>query len=213
MARIEIMMEALIRERGMTMSANQELEHDRRSKDSATNNRAFAAPLLDPALAEIGQPSHDVAPLPSFKSLLPFGQQPPGHIHLGEKYFPFPATKQHDQYMARFFGDIHLRYPCLDYYDFLKQTQQLTQLGREEHKVFLALSYMIFACCDIMYDAIGPNSTDPTPAGWKWYMYADSILNKNLFLSGCDDITFVQFLLFQVCLIHHFLVSSYLHTT
>lgn len=193
MARIETMMEALIHDRGMTMTPMGSIE-----RDDTASDVAFALPLLDPinpALAHMEHPadmayeSHDWRP----------SAEPPLTIRLDHRPLPFPRLAEYRKYMDSFFADIHLRHPCIDQGDFRARGERILA-GASLHAnnvFFLALNYAIFACCDILLDS-AIHVSDSKPTGWHWFQVADDLVDKNALLGGPPNLVLIQLLLFQV---------------
>lgn len=200
MVRMEIMMEALIRDRGLAMTPSREPDHDEHAGNRASSASDVPLPLLDrihPALIDLGQQA-SATPLPS-----QIGEATPPtnstyHIRVGERLVRFPKPEAYTEYMATFFGDIHLRYPCLDHDEFTTRTKCLLESGDIPYadKHLVALNLIIFACCDIMY---GLSTTDERlQHGRHWFDEAQTLINHAEFLGGSADLVLAQYLLFQV---------------
>lgn len=204
MARIEVMMEALIHERGLTLTPRGSIERDETASDGPRSEAAFSMPLLDPihpALAQIGQPSPEHMPPPMFSTDPSLTSETTNHIRVGNRMMPFPEPAKYQEYMVHFFGDIHLRHPCIDEVEFNARTQRVVSTGvagpSDYH--FLAFCYTVFALCDVLLD-VNPLAVtnDTKPRGWHWCQLAESLVEKESLLSGRGDLALVQFLLFQV---------------
>jgi hypothetical protein len=66
---------------------------------------------------------------------------------------------------------------------------------------FLALCYVIFACCDAILTPMLPTTDrNSKPLGWQWYRLASGIVDKTMLLTSGDDPILIQYLLFQVCI-------------
>lgn len=212
MARIEMMMEALMRDRGMTMPPMGSIDRDDNHSDGFRSENAFSMPLLDPinpALAHMG-------PQPTYSHESPNWTQPSVHyvpttsicptrnIQLRNRIMPlpFPAPASYQHYMQSFFTDIHLRYPSLDEADFrIRSDSMLAGDYVQTHDTYLlALNYIIFACCDILLDQAAP-SNDTKPRGWQWCELVNGLVDKDALLIGGMDLTLIQLLLFQVSLV------------
>ncbi|KAI2477492.1 CaiA Acyl-CoA dehydrogenase [Pyrenophora tritici-repentis] len=197
MARVEAMMEALMRDRGLTMTPAGSVEREDSGSEGFRGDTAFTGLPLDPinpVLAFMGQPS-------------PFSQEssnpaqstvePPHLVQLGNRTMPFPNPAEYQQRLMSFFTDIHLSHPCIDEADFRSRSEHMlaspTIQSGESH--FLALNYLIFACCDVLLNTKKIGSTKPV--GWQWLELADDILDKKSLLSGNGDLTLIQCLLFQ----------------
>jgi hypothetical protein len=202
MTRMERMMEALMQERGLGFTPSGSIE--REQSIGFRSETAFSMPILDPihpALDQMAQP-----PPEHIDSLLPdapaIGSDTSAFVRAGNQNVPFPDPARYQQYVAQFFGVVHLRHPCVDEEDFNVRVQRLVTNGATEPSEthFLALCYTIFACCDVvMTKTLAPDSGDKSP-GWQWYQLADSVVDKTLLFYGHDDIAMIQYLLFRVCL-------------
>jgi hypothetical protein len=207
MARIEAMMEALMRDRGLTMTPMGSVEREENGSDGFRGDAALPVPPLDPinpALAFMGQPSlfsHE--PSDRGNSALsvpgsPYNVEPTHLIQLGNKKLPYPSPADYQQYLASFFTDIHLSHPCIDEPEFRSRSEHMlanTAIPPEDCQ-FLALNYTIFACCDILLN-VAPIDTGK-PKGWRWLELADDLVDKRSLLSGSGDLTLIQCVLFQV---------------
>jgi len=207
MARIEAMMEALMRDRGLTMTPMGSVEREENGSDAFRGDAALSVPPLDPinpALAFMGQPS-----LFSENSLEPANPVAPGAgslingdpshlVQFGNRKLPFPSPADYQQYLASFFTDIHLSHPCIDEPEFRNRSQHVLASASipSEDREFLALNYTIFACCDILLN-VAPIDTGKCK-GWRWLEMADELVDKRSLLSGCGDLTLIQCVLFQV---------------
>jgi hypothetical protein len=203
MARMEAMMEALMHERSMTFPPSAAME--REDSVGFRSDTAFSMPILDPihpALDQMAPQSPELMQHPVLASepiIIPGASV---LVRAGNQNTPFPDPDRYQQYVAQFFSDIHVRHPCVDEADFNARTQRVVTNGATEpgdiH--FLALCYAVFACCDVV-SAIGP-SDDDKPRGWHWVQLADSLVDKKLLLSGSEDLTLIQYLLYQVCIVY-----------
>jgi hypothetical protein len=208
MARVEAMMEALMRDRGLTMTPMGSVEREDSGNDGFQDEPAFPMPPLDPinpALAFMGPPSlfsQDAsnpvqspisAPGPPFDS-------EPRVVHVGNRTMPFPGPAEYQQYLLSFFTDVHLSHPCIDEADFRTRGEHVLSNNvvqpRDNH--FLALNYVIFACCDVLLNTALADARKP--AGWRWSEAADDLLDKKSLLNGGGDLTLIQCVLFQVSL-------------
>ncbi|KAF1829155.1 hypothetical protein BDW02DRAFT_574240 [Decorospora gaudefroyi] len=165
MARIEAMMEALLRDRDDT---------------------AFSMPPLDP-----------INPVLAFMGQQPTQSSPPHLIHLGNRPLPFPSPAEYEHYLSSFFTDVHLSHPCIDEAAFRSRSEQMlasTVIPPAEGH-FLALNYIIFACCDVLLNVTPADAGKPI--GWRWAEIADHVLDKKSLLGGSGDVTLIQCLLFQ----------------
>lgn len=207
MARIETMMEALIHERGMTMTPMGSIEREGSGSDGFRSEAAFALPLLDPinpALAHMEQQSDMSYESPEWSH--PYSQRTdhassadtPLTIRLDSRTLPFPRPIEYQKYMNLFFGDIHLRHSCIEEGDFRSRGERILAGGTvQSHDVFyLALNYVIFACCDILTET-AVDVTDSKPLGWNWFQIADDLVDKNALLGGPGNLVLTQLLLFQ----------------
>ncbi|KAH4926486.1 hypothetical protein HBI73_146820 [Parastagonospora nodorum] len=198
MTRVEKMLEALMQERGLGFTPCGSIE--REPSVGFRSDTAFSMPLLDPALDQMAQQ----APGQTQDASLPDAPAMPldasVYVRAGNQSVPFPDPTRYQQYVAQFFGDVHLHYPCVDENNFNTRVQQLVTHGATEPTDihFLALAYVIFACCDVMLakSLVTANGVDKA-LGWQWYELADSIVDKTLLFSGSDDTTLIRYLLFQ----------------
>ena len=104
--------------------------------------------------------------------------------------------------MSQFFGDIHLRHPCIEENEFRALGERILATGMvQTGDVFiLALNYAIFACCDVLLEA-SARSPGGKPNGWHWYQISDDLVDKKILLTGSPgDLALIQLLLFQVSL-------------
>jgi hypothetical protein len=204
MTRIEAMMEALMHDRGMTFTPNATI--DREGSEGFRSDMAFSMPILDPihpALDQIAQQSPELMPHPTLATNPTPGLDATAFVRAGNQSVPFPDPARYQQYVAHFFGDVHLRHPCVDETDFNARTQRVVTNGATEPSDFhfLALCYAIFACCDAVLEAIPAAASDRNkPSGWHWLQMAESVMAKKSLLNGHGDLTLIQYLLFQVCL-------------
>jgi hypothetical protein len=207
MARMEAMMEALKRDRGLDMTPMGSIEREDGGSDVFRGEPTFSMPPLDPinpALAFMEQPSFfsQNAPNPTRSPMpasgTPFGSEPPHLIHLGNRTMPFPGPAEYQQYLLSFFTDIHLSHPCIDEADFRRRSERVltNSIIQPEDSQFLALNYGIFACCDVLLNVAPADANKP--AGWRWSEIADDLLDKKTLLSGSGDLTLIQCVLFQV---------------
>lgn len=199
MARVEKMMEALIHERGLAFTPSGSIE--REQSIGFRSETAFSMPLLDPihpALDHMAQQS----PEQMQHSLLPdstgLGADAPVYVRAGDQSVPFPGPGRFQQYVAHFFGDVHLRHPCVDEANFNVRVHQIvtTTTTGPSDVYFLALCYAIFACCDAVVGVAPPDSNKPP--GWQWAQLAEGIVDKGSLHEGDNDVTMIQYLLFQV---------------
>ena len=202
MARMEAMMEAIMHERNMTFPPNG-VAMEREESVGFRSDTGFSMPILDPihpALDHMAPQSPELMqhPVAVDPAMVPGASV---FVRAGNRNMPFPDPDRYQQYVAQFFSDVSVRHPCVDEADFNARTQRVVTNGATEpgdiH--FLALCYTVFACCDVV-SAIGP-SDDDKPRGWHWVQLADGLIDKKLLLSGNEDLTLIQYLLFQVCTI------------
>ncbi|KNG50755.1 hypothetical protein TW65_01733 [Stemphylium lycopersici] len=195
MARVEAMMEALMRDRGLTMTPMGSVERE----DGATD-AAFPIPPLDPinpVLAFMGQPplSQDT-PNPAHAATAgpesSFAAEHPHLIQLANRTMSFPSPPEYQEYLLSFFNDIHLSHPCIDETEFRSRGEHVlaSPVIQPGDRQFLALNYIVFACCDVLLN-VSPASHGK-PAGWAWLEMADELLDKKSLLSGNGDLTLIQ---------------------
>ncbi|KAH7381377.1 hypothetical protein DE146DRAFT_670431 [Phaeosphaeria sp. MPI-PUGE-AT-0046c] len=203
MARMEAMMEALAQNRGLHFTPSGSLE--REESLGHRSESAFSMPILDPihpALEQMVQqppeqsrqlePSTEPLPRLDATVLVRIG----GH----DQPLPFPDEFSHILYVSTFFGDIHLRHPCIDKADFHARTSKILANGAIETTDvhFLALCYIVFACSQaVNQDPLPPGADDNDHPGWRWYLLADGLIDKKALLGGCDPLVLIQYLLFQ----------------
>ena len=209
MARVEAMMEALMRDRGLTMTPMGSVEREDGGSEGFRGDSSFLIPPLDPinpALAFMGQPSlsqdtpnpaHSAIPGPESS----FSAEPPHLIQLENRTMPFPSPLEYQQYLLSFFNDIHLSHPCIDETEFRSRSEHVlaSPVIQPGERHFLALNYIIFACCDVLLNVSIAHVSKP--AGWAWSEMADELLDKKSLLSGNGDLTLIQCVLFQVGLV------------
>lgn len=202
MARIEAMMEALMHERGMSFTPSGNIE--REGSEGFRSDMAFSMPILDPihpALDQIAQQSPEQMPHPVPAGIPAMGSGASAFVRVGNQSVPFPDPAGYQQYVAHFFGDVHLRHPCVDETDFNARTQRVVTSGATEPNDvhFLALCYVVFACCDAVLEATpSTTSNSDKPPGWHWFQLAESIMDKKSSLTHSGDLTLIQYMLFQV---------------
>lgn len=200
MARIEAMMEALIHERGMTMTPMGSIEREESGSEGFHGETQFAMPILDPinpALTQMDQSSDMPFEVPDWTQ-----PEPPAAefmLQVGNRRLAFPRPDDYHQYLTSFFEDLHLRYPCIEEAAFRARGKPVLATGLlpADAVVFLALNYIIFACCDVLRTN-SPSVPNSTPPGWHWVELADSLVDKRTLLDSDLDHTVLQFLLFQV---------------
>lgn len=202
MARVEAMLDALIRDRGVVLTPpDGSLERGEPSNDGLKSESPFT--LIQPDLVELGgqNPEQTVAP-PALVDQPPSSFQAPVAVRVGAQMLSFPGPAQYQQYVAQFFGDIHLRYPCIDEPVFHAHTERVVTSGLtdpSDHH-FLALSYIVFACCDALHVPTASSSSKNAPPGWRWFRFSCSLQAESLYKEG-DDLFLTQFLFFQVRLL------------
>jgi hypothetical protein len=200
MARMEMMMEALAHDRGLAFTPDGRLARD--ESVGRRSETAFTMPILDPihpALDHMAQQS----PERMLAETTDMGPDATAFVRAGNQNIPFPDPARYQQYVAIFFGDVHLRHPCVDETEFNARTQRVVTSGTTDSSDihFLALCYVVFACCDVLLDVVPAAASDgDRPPGWQWYQLADGIVDKKSLLGGSNDLTLVQYLLYQVCL-------------
>jgi hypothetical protein len=202
MTRIEAMMEALLQERNMAFTPSGTIE--REDSEGFKSEMAFSMPLLDPihpALDQIPQQSPELMPHATLAVHPAMGPHATAFVRAGTENLPFPAPARYQQYVAHFFGDIHLRHPCVSETDFNARAQRVVTNGATEPSDvhFLAVCYVVFACCDAVLETVPmtASGSSKTP-GWHWLQLADSIVDKKSAFSGCEDLALIQYLLFRV---------------
>lgn len=195
MTRVEAMLEALMQDRGLAFTPSGSIEREDTRHDGIKMENAFPMPILDPIhpdLQRLGQPS------PEQMHVTPhMGSEPMPSVRVGDRELPFPDPARYQQYVCHFFGDVHLRYPCVDEVDFNARVQRLMTRRIAEHNDvhFLALCYLLFACCDVLLEPVVNENEGPRNA--DWFQLADSIIDKrSLLLNAGMDL--VQCFLFQV---------------
>ncbi|KAF2124088.1 hypothetical protein P153DRAFT_371394 [Dothidotthia symphoricarpi CBS 119687] len=196
MARIETMMEALIHERGMSMTPGGGIEREENGSDAA-----FSMPALDPihpALASMGLQS-SLALMPSDMMRRSISAATPSTICMGSRALTFPPSQDYHNYLQVFFADFHPFHPCIDEAQFRIRSEHMLASSDLQHtdSCFLALHYIIFACCDILLHVAPPATTNSNSVpGWQWFQIADELAGKRS-LAGRGDLSLLQFLLFQ----------------
>ncbi|CAO2658386.1 Nn.00g061090.m01.CDS01 [Neocucurbitaria sp. VM-36] len=223
MARIETMMEALIHERGMTMTPMGSIERDENGSDGLRSEAAFALPLLDPinpALAQMEQQSDMQYESPDWRH--PLSQfedrsnnaEPPVAIRLGSRSLSFPGPTEYRKYMDKFFYGIHLLHPCIRESEFRAFGERTLATGdvQSGDRFSLALSYIIFACCDVLL-ATSSRSLNGKPEGWHWFQRADDLVDKKTLLTCAGNLALIQLLLFQALYLSFADIPSSAYTT
>lgn len=209
MARVEAMMEALMRDRGLTMTPMGSVERDDGASDSFRGGDAAAFPIppldpINPALAFMSQPAlFSQEPSNPTSSTMSGPEsslivEAPHLVHLGGRAMSFPSPTEYQQYLMSFFTDIHLSHPCIDETDFRSRGEHMLANAaiQPEERHFLAFNYIVFACCDALLN-VSPHDASK-PAGWRWSELADDLLDKKSLVSGNGDLTLIQCVLFQV---------------
>jgi hypothetical protein len=212
MARMEMMMEALAHDRGLAFTPEGRLARD--ESVGFRSETAFSMPILDPihpALDQIAQQSPDQMQHSVLADTTAISSDASAFVRAGSQNVPFPDPERYQQYVTLFFGIIHPRRPCVDEADFNARTQRVVTDGTTDPSDlhFLALCYVVFACCDAVVAERAPGTAgdDDKPLGWQWFQLADSIIDKRTLLGGSDDLTLIQYLLFQVCR----LIAGHMH--
>ncbi|KAL5118653.1 hypothetical protein ACEQ8H_003504 [Pleosporales sp. CAS-2024a] len=201
MTRVERMLEALMQERGLGFTPSGSIE--REQSIGFRSETAFSLPILDPIHPALDQMAQQ--PLDHLRdSLLPetplMGADATALVRAGNREVPFPDPARYQQYVAQFFGDLHLRHPCVDEADFTARVQQLVTNGATEPSEyhFLALCYSIFACCDAsLTQSIGTANNNDKAPGWQWYELADTMVDKTTLVCRQADDASIQHLFFQ----------------
>lgn len=124
-------------------------------------------------------------------------------IRIGSRTLPFPSPHEYRRYLDFFFNDINACHPCINEGDFRVRSEKMLanqQLQRNE-SCFLALHYIVFACCDILQDFTPPEETRYSP-GWMWYNAADELVGRTKF-NGQGDLSLIQFLIFEAFYLVH----------
>lgn len=187
MARIEAMMETLLQDRAVPMTA---------VNSEPGSDMAMSGPILDPinpALALLGQPQGDPAP-----AIDPMLGADTITLRVGSRNLRFPSPSVYQDYINSFFRDLHCLHPCVD--EQLFRLRSKNMLGRidvhPDDACFLALNYMIFAWQDASSGGPTPN-VDSKPSGWHWLQLADEVVGHRQ-LYGQGDASLVQFQTFKV---------------
>jgi hypothetical protein len=195
MARVEAMLDALMRDRAVVLTPGGSLERDQADSDGVKSESVFS--LIQPDLVELGRqtPASLAEPPPS-------SFEAPAAVRVGNQMLSFPGPAQYQQYVAHFFGDLHLRYPCVDEAVFHARTQRVVTSGLTDPSDYhsLALSYIVFACCDAL-QLTSPAPTKDAAPGWHWFRSSCALQAESLYKEG-DDLFLTQFLLFQVRLLY-----------
>jgi hypothetical protein len=201
MARIEAMMEALMHDRGLSFNPGGGIE--REGSEGFRSESAFSMPILDPIHPALDQLAQQQSPermlAPALATSPTFASDSTAQVRAGNRLLPFPNPERYQQYVAHFFGHVHLRHPCVDELDFDAHTQRVVTEGATEPSDghFLALCYAIFACCDAALD-LTPPASGSKPPGWHWHQLAHDIVHKNVLAGTSRNLALIQCLLFQV---------------
>jgi hypothetical protein len=212
MERIETMMAALMRDRGVAMTPAGLVERENDGSDGMRGVNNVDMPVLDPinpVLMHMSRQSVFSPEPPNWTQASTSAVNPPAHartqrlIYLGDdKYFPlsFPDTLELERYLTSFFSDVHPRYPCIDEAEFRAQSDSLLSKDNVVDPIdhpLLTLHYIIFACCDVLLE-VTPSHSARAPAGLHWCEIAQIIVRQEDLLSGGDSLTLIQLLLYQV---------------
>jgi hypothetical protein len=202
MARIEAIMEALLQERNMACTPTGTME--REDSEGCKSDMAFSMPILDPIhpdLDQIPQQSPELIPHPTLAVNPAMAPHAAAFVRAGNDNLPFPDPARYQQYVAHFFGDIHLRHPCVSESDFNGRTQRVVTNGATDPSEvhFLAVCFVVFACCDAVLDTIPSAATHRKKVpGWHWLQLADSVIDTKPAFRGCEDLALIQYHLFRV---------------
>lgn len=206
MARIESMMEALIQERGISVTTRGSFELETSGNESYHAEAASQAhpDLFGGHLVPVGQqPSEYMEPSSSRSramSMLSTAMitDQPGTITFGSQVLQFPAQPVYQKYLDHFFSQLSFYHPCIDEVEFRNLSSDLVNTGqaRPAQRDFLALHYAMFAYVDIESDT-SAYDLGSIPPGWHWSQLVDELIGKR---PGCGavDTTIVCVLIFQV---------------
>jgi hypothetical protein len=212
MARIEAIMEALLHERNMACTPTGTME--REDSEGCKSDMAFSMPILDPIHPDLDQIPHQSPELISHATLAVNPAMAPhaaAFVRAGNDNLPFPDPARYQQYVAHFFGDIHLRHPCVSEPDFNVRTQRVVTNGATDPSEvhFLAVCFVVFACCDALLDTIPSAATHRKKVpGWHWLQLADSVIDTKPAFRGCEDLALIQYHLFRVRVPTTILISA-----
>ncbi|KAF2650348.1 hypothetical protein K491DRAFT_608984 [Lophiostoma macrostomum CBS 122681] len=223
MARIEGMMESLIQDRyaGMNPRSSSEIEDvtmDEYNGEAMAqaNMDAFAASLVPVRAPPPAIPRH-VAHLPQHQSVPANNafdrvEDAPTVRH-GGRDLHFPDPEDYQRYISAFFRDLNKYYPCVNETLFRSQSDAMlaSTTINDDYTCHLALTYIIFACMDVLGDA-ARSGLRGRPAGWQWFQLADGLVDKRKF-SGRGDLGLVQCLVFQALYLMFFDQPEAAYTT
>lgn len=194
MARIEGMMESLIKERGATAVPTATMELDEAVSDG------MLSPRLANAHAHARRPSSTLeSPERARQSVsLASGADSPAALRIGPNTVPFPQPGDYQRHLDVFFGELSAYYPCVNEADFRMRSERMLAVGvvHESDVCFLALHHIIFACSDIATSTFegGPGIRPP---GWQWFQVARDVAAARE-ISGKGDLSLIQYLVLKV---------------
>jgi hypothetical protein len=193
MARIESMMEALLRERAMYTTPLAGLRHEDNGSDIAMS-MSIGDPV-NPTLAFLDPPPQNFSLENTIDPLLGMDTT---SVRLGNRSLMFPDSAICQSYTTTFFDEFHGYYPCVDEQLFRSRSERILAVA-EAHPddvCFLALNYIMFALHAVCENT-ATLDRQSKPPGWHWLQLADGIVGKRQ-LMGHGDVSLAQFLLFKV---------------
>ena len=205
LARIESMMEMLIRDRGIGITPRGSIETDDVVMDgyngdgmSQAHMDAFAANLVPVRPPPPSFPTNNADPHLQHAIPARATQNFEHPIRYGTRDLPFPSPEEYQRYLDFFLWDLNTYYPCVDETEL--DSYSVIILSKpviEDHKACqLALLYIIFACVDVLGGTSRPNFEEK-PAGWQWFNLADDIIDKRKF-TGRGGLCLLQCLILEV---------------
>ncbi|KAF2271542.1 uncharacterized protein EI97DRAFT_504890 [Westerdykella ornata] len=193
MARMEGMMEALLRERGIVITPRGSTEREAPPMGEYHVHEDAINPNLPPPVR--AQPtyrleqhqlqdhqstsaSHSIAVIKDSISV----------------EVPFTVPTEYRRYLDHFFEQVYPFYPCIDPVPFREQGGcMLSSLPiQKDKRLLLALHYVMFALVDVS-ESNSPNETMP---GWYWYQTAETLIGQEV-LHSSGGLVFIQYLILK----------------
>ncbi len=126
------------------------------------------------------------------------GNESVSSIRVGNRTLAFPLPSDYSKYLDYFFKDVNASHSCVNESDFRRRSDKLLLSSSVDigDICFLALNYIIFACCDILPAVVTVTDRKRLP-GWQWFLTADELVGRRK-MGGHGDLTLLQFLIFEV---------------
>lgn len=214
MARIEGMMETLIREgSGIGTTPRGSIEREDTVSEGFTADVHFGASMESSGMnATPGRQHHQPLPQvqqpqqqqPAYQPLEIVAQHciptpsPPASlgmtisVQVGSRSLVFPDANDYSKYIDFFFADVNHSHSCINEAEFRIYSEKINPSRpiQPNDVCFLALNYIIFAVVDILIDTASVRQTN-RPPGWQWFQIAEDLIGKRK-LSGRGDLRLLQ---------------------